>query len=288
MNKEGLVKKQGLTQADTDEIRQLVEICNRYENLNVKINWSWMSNRPTTETNDFCYYRNNNLVAYMPIDGFGKEVEITAVVLPEVRRTKSATTLLNAALSECRQREIEKALLVSERASVAGTAFAKAVGATYASSEYHMIWQPIELSTPKDIQLQAATSDDREILAQVHTSGFGDALEEARVFVDYDFAEAGNQIWLARLNDTPIGKISASPEDTGMYIRAFVVLPEYRGRGYGRQILSATIQTLLSQGFRDMSLDVATDNENALGLYKACGFREANVYDYYDLLEPVA
>jgi len=28
-------------------------------------------------------------------------------------------------------------------------------------------------------------------------------------------------------------------------------------------------------------LDVATENEGALNIYIACGFRQSNVYDYY-------
>ena len=72
-------------------------------------------------------------------------------------------------------------------------------------------------------------------------------------------------------------------EGKSVYIRGFEIVPERRRRGYGRQLLAAALQAMLLEGCRQFALDVATDNVQALSLYKACGFREANVYDYYDV-----
>ena len=80
-----------------------------------------------------------------------------------------------------------------------------------------------------------------------------------------------------------IGKLDVSFEGQSAFIYGFAVLPEYRGRGYGRQILARTIQELLALGREQIALEVSTENRNALSLFQACGFRETGSYDYYAL-----
>jgi len=61
------------------------------------------------------------------------------------------------------------------------------------------------------------------------------------------------------------------------------VLPAYRGRGLGRELLSRTVETLLAANHGHIGQEVETDNRNALGLYVSCGFREVTTYGYYHL-----
>ncbi|MNY72621.1 ribosomal-protein-alanine N-acetyltransferase [compost metagenome] len=63
------------------------------------------------------------------------------------------------------------------------------------------------------------------------------------------------------------------------------MLPEIRGKGYGRQILSQTITALKQQDHAEhIKLEVSVENEKALGLYESCGFATKNANDYYVLL----
>jgi len=68
---------------------------------------------------------------------------------------------------------------------------------------------------------------------------------------------------------------------TGIY--GFVVRPEYRGKGYGRQLLQEAIRIIRDEGSQEIMLDVDVDNTNALGLYLSCGFEIKTTYDYYSL-----
>jgi ribosomal protein S18 acetylase RimI-like enzyme len=97
---------------------------------------------------------------------------------------------------------------------------------------------------------------------------------------------AGNdtrRYYLARLDGVPIGALNLQIDEKGSGIYGFGVLPEYRGRGYGRQILARTIEYALAEGCQPIFLEVAPENERALGLYQSVGFRETNRYDYYIL-----
>ena len=62
------------------------------------------------------------------------------------------------------------------------------------------------------------------------------------------------------------------------------MLPEYRGKGYGRAILLKTIEKLEDAGAEEILLQVAVHNAAALRLYQSCGFQETSVMDYYHLI----
>ncbi|MBP1772140.1 MAG: putative acetyltransferase [Holophagaceae bacterium] len=50
------------------------------------------------------------------------------------------------------------------------------------------------------------------------------------------------------------------------------VLPAYRGRGIGRQLLAACIAKAFSQGITRIELEVRADNQRAIRLYERMGF----------------
>ncbi len=89
--------------------------------------------------------------------------------------------------------------------------------------------------------------------------------------------------YVALLNDVYIGKIDVSLGEHEALIYNFGIVPQYRGRGFGRQMLARTIQELLAIGQQRITLEVEAANKNALGLYQSCGFKESSQYHYYTL-----
>jgi len=55
------------------------------------------------------------------------------------------------------------------------------------------------------------------------------------------------------------------------------------GRGIGRDVLRRVCQLLRGEGARHVGLEVAVDNERALGLYTSVGFTPVTTEDYYAL-----
>ncbi|OUQ75785.1 GNAT family N-acetyltransferase [Flavonifractor sp. An100] len=60
--------------------------------------------------------------------------------------------------------------------------------------------------------------------------------------------------------------------DNGTPSLAISLLPEYRGRGIGTQLLTALLRLLRENGYRQVSLSVQKENP-ALRLYQRTGFR---------------
>ena len=72
------------------------------------------------------------------------------------------------------------------------------------------------------------------------------------------------QYYTAKVDDLTIGTINVDIIDGEAYIYGFVVRPEQRGRGYGRQMLAQTIEQIVSERPQPVFLEVETDNTVAL------------------------
>src|SRR6266581_9802995 len=119
---QGLVKKQTLTEAEATAIQQLTTICNNYEQLHMRLDV--LRKPPGNETNDFLYYEDGKLLGYLTIASWGtKEREMTGMVHPDYRRRGIFSALLTAAKEECRQRDVQKLILVCDHTSQSGLAF---------------------------------------------------------------------------------------------------------------------------------------------------------------------
>jgi ribosomal protein S18 acetylase RimI-like enzyme len=57
-----------------------------------------------------------------------------------------------------------------------------------------------------------------------------------------------------------------------------------QGQGIGRQMLLAIVRGLQNSGSQWITIEVETDNRNALSLYERCGFVTVGATDY-ELLE---
>jgi ribosomal protein S18 acetylase RimI-like enzyme len=283
--KQGLIQKQGLPQAELTEIEALATLCNKYEGLDLKLNWNILRNRPSNATNDFLYYEHGQLIGYLALFSFNpKEAEISGMVHPDYRRRGIFTTLFTAAKEECQRRRVPKLLLIVEQASRSGQAFVAALHSLYDHSEYKMVLEEARLPSTFDEQLhfRQAKAEDAAMLAHITAISFG--LEEQEVnYSTQVLDQSERRYYVATLGntDTYIGKLDVAFNEHEAVIYGFGVLPAYRGRGYGRQILARTIQEVLATGQQRIVLEVAAENRNALSLYQSCGFRETGSYDYY-------
>jgi mycothiol synthase len=71
-------------------------------------------------------------------------------------------------------------------------------------------------------------------------------------------------------------------------VRIVGVMPEWRGRGLGRELLRWGVAELRSRGAGPIQLSVEADNELALGLYRRAGFEPAVEWPHWtrSLAEP--
>ena len=254
----------------------------RVDGIDLKLDWDLMGD--ADQTGDFCCFAGDRLVGYAQIDSNGREQEVTAATLPEFRRQGVFRALFAVVREEVQTRGAKSLLLVNYRVSHSGTAAAQALGLPYVFSEYRMEAEAASLPPLPVGLVQLVQVDPANIaaLAYLTAQGFGSGGTSSEALAQR-LQQKGVRYFLAELNGTQIGQVGVVDMDSSIYIRGVGILPEYRRRGYGRQLLAATVGLMLAAGHTYFTLDVATDNPQALSLYQSCGFRETMVYDYYDI-----
>jgi len=79
---------------------------------------------------------------------------------------------------------------------------------------------------------------------------------------------------------------SCANGSTRAYIHSFRVRPAMRGRGLGTALMDVVEQDLIQRGFREVTLNVAEDNQGALRLYQRLGYSVAKKisgkWSFYD------
>ncbi len=284
-SKHGLIIKSTLTPDELAEISRLIDICNTYDGLRMRIGMEMLRERSGDEPNDFLYYVNGQLVGYLEADSYGrKEKELAGMVHPDFRRRGIFTALFSAAREEFQRRGVEKLILVCEHKSASGQAFLATTNAELAYSEHEMwlgTFHERGRRTP-GLSMRRADAQDIDTIVSFLATDSGNT-GEVKAWVT-ELMGKPDTFWfyLATLNGQPLGtvRLDFMEEVTGIY--AFEVRLGYRGLGYGREMLEQLIYIAREAIPKPIMLDVETDNTNAVGLYLSCGFEIKTTYDYYE------
>jgi GNAT superfamily N-acetyltransferase len=88
------------------------------------------------------------------------------------------------------------------------------------------------------------------------------------------YVDTGGEILIAELAGRPVGCVALVPHGNGAFeLSKMAVSPELRGRGLGRQVLTAAIDHARKLGARALFLGSSKRLANAVHLYEAFGFR---------------
>jgi ribosomal protein S18 acetylase RimI-like enzyme len=280
-----IVKTLGLRTEERQSAEDLLALANQLEGLDLPISLE-PSIPSTLAVSHFLYYEGGSLVGLALIQEY-TEVEACALVHPDARRQGIGRALLDEIQVECRRHGHDHLLLLCDETSASGRAFMAAVGAQYQSAEYHMELYPpaIDRSRPRPegLQLRPAGAEDIDLLTLLQMTSFDDVEEKIRQRVTQSLQDPTRQYFVGYLDKEPVGLLRLGRYEKSADVTAFGVIPSYRGRGYGRQMLLDAIDRLLVENWPQISIEVATDNQNALGLYQSCGFQVTQTYGFYAL-----
>lgn len=266
-------------------IEQLLAICNQHEGIVLPLEFD--DEGPSAHVPHWLVFHEQTLIGYAGLRVWSA-VEFSGMVHPAHRRKGVGRALLAAVLAES-NRAGKPALLVLDEAAGSGRAFATAVGARFRFAEHRMLLDQSALdrsrTAPPGFAVRSAGLADIDALAQVQAAAFDDPEELTRRMVEEGLHQLGREYLIAELNGTPIGSLRIGRYAQSADITAFGVVPEQRGRGYGRQLLLTAVQRLADEGHAQIAIDVETDNTAALGLYRSCGFRVTTSYGYYGFVQ---
>jgi len=266
---EGLVAAAGLAAGQLDAIDALTATCNAHDGGQLRLNRDNLATRPTDTVNDFLYYADGKLVGFLPIFIFDPKVaEASGMVDPAYRRQGIFTQLDQAARTHARERGAARYLYMVERGSDSGKGYVTAAGAIAQHSEYAMMLaapQPVQVRH-SSMQLRRATADDAAAMTRILAGAFTEDEEHPERFAQAMANHPSHHWYVASDDGDILGVLNVQSFNGEAGIYGFAVAPDSQGKGYGRQILGQTIATILAEEPRRITLEVATENANALGL----------------------
>lgn len=299
--------KSNLDQKDYELIHMLEIQCAQNDQVTLKLELDYKlsdaQNRTAdtviSDINEFMYFNGEELIGYMGICSFGgitQPLEITGMVHPKYRRQGIFSKLMELVIEECRRRDAEGILALCDKKSISGQGFLKKISAVYKFSEFemylnHKSYETVEKQRPSGITFRKAVNADASEITRQNMIYFGDDLEEenedsedSSILLPEEEEKRGMTIYIAEKEDKVIGKVNLQMSDSGTGgIYGLGVLPEFRGNGFGRAILTFGVEKLKDANATEVMLQVAAENGTALNLYKSCGFQETSVMDYFEL-----
>ena len=283
MNNSFIKLKERIDKSDFNDINNLNNACIDYDKIHLKLEIDYkLSNNEKysnnmNKINEFMFYDDNKLVGYAGICDFGgDEIEVNGMVHPEYRRRGIFTRLFSLVKDEFNKRDSKGMLLLSDNNSIGGISFIKRITDDYHHSEYDMNldMDVIHKENFDNLVFRKVVKEDIAKIARENLKFFNDNDIDGILFDSTYVLETGNVI---------IGRVRLEIVDNIGGIYGLEILPEYRGKGYGRELLIRSINKLKESKVNAINLQVETKNNNALNLYKSCGFKVNYTMDYYIL-----
>ncbi len=289
-----IILKEFLTPHDCEDIKKLQEVCFNNDHTNLKLELEYKLTVPKhseigmKKITEFLYYANGVLVSYLGICNFGGDVlELNGMTHPDWRRKGLFTKLFSLALSESKNDNQKKLLLLTDENSESGKAFIQHISGNYSFSEYRMKYfhnsnsESLYCQHPA-IRLKTVEKTDIKEISRQNAIYFGTTEESEVLVMDESMLTEG--MFMIMLNDSVIGKIYTEYGENSAFIYGFGILPEFRRNGYGKAAFRAIMDVIKSKNIDDIQLDVESKNRNALNLYKGFGFQEMSVMNYFEYM----
>jgi len=94
------------------------------------------------------------------------------------------------------------------------------------------------------------------------------------------FCALHSEYWILELDGKIVGgsgvyPTSGLPEDCCELVKLYL-LPEARGKGYGKMLIEKCFESAAKFGFNEVYLETMPELKNAMGLYERCGFSYLN------------
>jgi ribosomal protein S18 acetylase RimI-like enzyme len=272
----------GLSPEALDAIAELEREVIEVDGGRLKLEWGRLRRRSGGRVEDLLWWEDGRLLGFLGFYGFGSSLELAGMVAPDARRRGIGTALLDGAVPLYRGLGCREALLIVPRRSEAGKRLALRRDAVFHHSEHALVLSGDPTTGPREpaLSVRPATAADIPVVSRLLEAGFEEPAPD-------DFAERlrspHGPTLVVELDGSAVGTLSLTREEGNARIYGFVIDPSRQGRGLGRDALRRVCEQLRTDGARRIGLEVAVDNDRALGLYTSIGFMPVTTEDYFAL-----
>lgn len=272
------------------EIRQAEQACNEHDGLKGSIHLDTSFNFTDQISSVFIGYEDTRIVSVLSmfIPAI-EEAEVYGFTLPGFRRRNYFKELLSQAIQELQKHGITNILFVVESQSSPGLALAAGLGGCYDKTEYLMTHSGAGSVFSESRKFRSILTSPREEsideLAKMRQAIFNDNYEETKAILSKVINHNNCHQYCSEYEGTRIGLGSIFFDEQKVSIYGLGIIPEYQAKGFGIELLGLMIKDLAKRGFTTIEIEVESNNENALKLYKKCGFEIKCAYEYHRLVK---
>ncbi|SES01598.1 GNAT family N-acetyltransferase [Psychrobacillus sp. OK032] len=208
------------------------------------------------------------------------DFEWSAVVSPSIRRKGIGTGLVAELDRNLTLRGATFDLALVPEDSQEGLEWLKKIGYVYDFSERTMVAKAVETGVHGEINIIPYTTQESEVI-EVLISAFGDTLEEASSLIAFNTQTPHRQLLIATLENKVVGTFAIVEDPDKLWVTGLGVHELARGKGVATSILIWAKNEAKRLGKESIYLDVETDNEKALSVYKKAGFETIHHTHFY-------
>ena len=261
-----------LTEKDKASIRELIDDCIRYEQLELAV--------PDLNEEDgtaYLYYqssKNPKLISVLFCYDLEDYLEVSAFTSPAHRCQGAFTSLFQKLMEGYEETPV---CFYPDGNSYDALMTMEVLDCEYSGTEHLMRLEKrpevaVDASIAENnatVTLYPATKDDLLALVAVHSAAFDMEKEDSIAFLDQSF-DTGETIWCIAAGGTIAGLVltSIQPDQTNLY--GLAIHPEYQKKGYGRDAVKVLLQK--PDITFPVTLHVTEENEAAYKIYKNIGF----------------
>ena len=286
-----ITKANYLSKKEYQEVVELLKKCEVHDGfeLSGSLNLSMIQKGDDNHLGLILAREENELVGFLGLFSFvdPKKIELAGMIHPEYRNQGKFSSLLESAKEMTRAIDADEVLLVCPANSDAAIHLALKIEATYVYSEFTMEYKEKfhkKYDCLQNMSIKRADLSEAAIVMKLLSEGFDVAPtdENVKSLIERNASNPGNELFLVHVNQSPIATITVSVEEESVYLSAFTITPDYRGKGYGRAILEKMVGDLkVRYPKKTIRLDVDVRNEGAIKLYENTGFKVIGGYEYY-------
>lgn len=261
-----------LTEKDKASIRELIDDCIRYEQLELAV--------PDLNEEDgtaYLYYqssKNPKLISVLFCYDLEDYLEVSAFTSPAHRCQGAFTSLFQKLMEGYEETPV---CFYPDGNSYDALMTMEVLDCEYSGTEHLMRLEKRPEVTGDaaiaenntTVTLYPATKDDLLALVAVHSAAFDMEKEDSIAFLEQSF-NTGETIWCIAAGGTIVSLVltSIQPDQTNLY--GLAIHPEYQGKGYGRDAVNVLLQK--PEITFPVTLHVTEENEAAFKIYKNIGF----------------
>lgn len=277
-----IAHRSALSQQDLDAIAELERRVVGVDGGRLKLEWESLRSRRGDDESVLLSWDGDRLAGFLGLYSWdGRSVELAGMVAPDARNQGLGTRLAQDGLQLCHGRGFDRILLIVPRPSEAGARLAGRLGGVLDHSEHALLLTEAPPDQPGDprVALRPADRSDAQTVGRLIESAFGGQFPGIEESLDHP----SDRTLLITFDGKSVGTVRQSQDGTSVGVYGFAVDPKWQGRGIGRQVLRELCRRAFADGADSVHLEVDVDNEHALGLYTATGFRPVTAEDYYRL-----